>query len=111
MSNTFNIERSILASVLNSEQDIELNKQFFTDEFHRKLVDGINRLKQLGEYIDFETLRYKFMKVNKWSLSEDQQILSIMCNTTPFSTKEIITTYYDILKKEYFDNSDMRFSI
>ena len=84
MSNTYFIEKSIIASELNSEIQTELNHNYFTDMFHRKLVNGINRLKQLKEYVDFEILRFKFMESKKWTMQEDGMLVEIMTNTMPF---------------------------
>lgn len=111
MTNTFYIERSVIASVINSELEHELNHNYFTDMFHRKLVNGINRLKELGEYIDFETLRYKFTKANKWTFQEDNQLVELMTNTIPFSTQKIFDEYYKVITGEYEENLDRRFAI
>jgi len=104
MNNTYYIERSIIASELNSETTIELNPSYFNDMFHRKLINGINRLKTLGEYIDLEILRNKYISANKWEFYEDNQLIDIMTNTTPFSSQEILIKYSkgDVRKLENF---------
>jgi len=111
MTDAYNIERSILASVLNSEIDVELNKNYFTTLFHQKLVIGINRLKELEEYIDFETLRNSYKKVNKWTYEEDNQLLDIMTNTTPFGSQYAVNAYMKILKDTYKNNLDRKFAV
>jgi len=111
MTSTYYIERSVIASVINSEIEHELNQNHFTDMFHRKLVNGINRLKELGEYIDFETLRHKFTKANKWTFQEDNLLLELMTFTTPFSTQNIFDEYYKIITDEYKENLDRRFAV
>jgi len=111
MTDTYNIERSILASVLNSEIDIELNKNYFTTLFHQKLVSGINRLKELDEYIDFETIRNKFLKANKWTYEEDNMLIDTMTNTTPFGSKKTVDSYISILKDSYKNSLDRKFSL
>jgi len=111
MTSTYYIERSVIASVINSEIEHKLNKNYFTDMFHRKLVNGINRLKELGEYIDFETLRHKFTKANKWTFQEDNLLVELMTFTTPFSTQKIFDEYYKIITDEYKENLDRRFAV
>jgi len=111
MRSTYYIEKSILASALNSEIQIEIKKDYFSTEFHRKLAAGINRLKELGEYIDFELLRNKFIKAHKWSIQEDEMLIDIMTSTTPFATKQIAGSYLDILKEESKMSLDKRFAI
>jgi len=111
MTNTYQIERAIIASVLNSEIDHSLDAQYFTDMYHRKLVNGINRLKELDEYIDFELLRNKFIKANKWSIGEDAALADLMTNTIPFSTQDIFDKYYKTIKDNYIENFDRRFAI
>ena len=111
MSNTYFIEKSIIASELNSEMQTELNPNYFTDMFHRKLVNGINRLKQLKEYVDFEMLRFKFIEAKKWTMQEDNQLVDMMTNTIPFGSNSTFNSYYEMLKSQYKDNSDKRYSI
>lgn len=111
MTNTYQIERSIIASVLNSELDHNLTPDHFTDMFHRKLVIGINRLKELDEYIDFELLRNKFYSANKWSMGEDFALTDIMTNTTPFGSQDLFNKYYETIVKNYNDSSDRRYAI
>ena len=111
MNSTYYIEKSILASILNSERIYELSANKFTNMFHRKLVNGINRLKELGEYIDFETLRNKFLKANKWTFEEDNMLIDLMSNTTPFSTQKIFDEYMRIIDNEYLESFDRRLAI
>lgn len=111
MNNTYYIEKSVIASVINSEIEHSLNSNYFNDMFHRKLISGINRLKELGEYIDFETLRRKFIKADKWNFQEDEKLIELMTLTTPFSTKKIFDEYYKIIVDEYKENLDKRLSI
>ena len=111
MNSTYYIEKSILASILNSELIYELSANKFTNMFHRKLVNGINRLKELGEYIDFETLRNKFLNANKWTFEEDNMLIDLMSNTTPFSTQKIFDEYMRIIDNEYLESFDRRLAI
>ena len=111
MNNTQNIERTIIASVLNSEIEHNLNPHYFTNEFHKKLVNGINRLKELDEGIDFELLRYKFIKARKWTINEDTELLMIMTHTTPFASQELFDAYYGVLEREYRYSADRRMAI
>ena len=111
MNNTYYIEKALLASALNSEIPFELDANKFSTMFHRKLVNGINRLKQLKEYVDFETLRNKFLEANKWTLEEDNMLMDIMSNTTPFSSPKILSEYIKILDNEYINSFDRRLAI
>jgi len=111
MNNTYFIERSLIASVLNYEKEAELNPSHFSNEFHRKLATGINRLKELEMPIDFEVLRNKFLEANKWTTHEDNQLIDIMTNTTPFGSDKLFNAYADILKKEYVNSLDRRFAV
>ena len=111
MSNTQNIERSIIASVLSSEIVHDINPYYFTNEFHRKLVKGINRLKELNEGIDFELLRNRFIKAKKWTIGEDTELMMIMTQTTPFASQELFHAYYRVLEKEYFNSFKNRIAI
>jgi len=109
-----NIEKSLLASVLNSansEIDIKLDKNFFTVAFHKKLIAGINRLRELNKPIDFELLRNSFIKANKWSLNEDNALIDIMTSTTPFGSNNLFNQYYKHLENTYFENFDMRLAV
>ena len=111
MNNTYFIERGLIASLLNYEKEAELNPNHFTSEFHIKLVKGINRLKELNMPIDFEVLRNKFLEANKWTTHEDNQLIDIMSNTTPFGSDKLFNAYADILKREYVNNLDRRFAV
>ena len=111
MNNAYNIEQSIIASVLNSEIEHNLNPHYFSSEFHRKLVNGINRLKELGECIDFELLRNKFVKHNKWTYNEDAELSMMMTHTTPFASQELFNAYYKVLEREYFNSFKNRIAI
>jgi len=111
MTNTYFIERGVIASLLNYEREEEVNPQHFTNEFHRKLIIGINKLKELDMPIDFEILRNKFISVHKWATHEDNQLIDIMTNTTPFRSTELFNGYMEIIKKEYVNNLDRRFAV
>ena len=111
MSNTYNIEKSIIASLLNYEYEEDINTNLFNNLFHRKLINGYNRLKKIGEALDFEVLRFKFSEANKWTMQEDGMLIDIMTNTTPFGHKSTFNNYLQILKNEYKNNSDRRFAI
>ena len=111
MTNTHHIERSVIASLLNFEYETEVDSNIFNDLFHRKLINGYNRLKAIGEALDFEVLRLKFMDAKKWTIQEDTMLTDIMTNTTPFGHKSTFDRYLKILKDTYKENSDKRFSI
>jgi len=111
MNTAYNIEQSIIASVLNSEIEHNLNPHYFSSEFHRKLVTGINRLKELDECIDFELLRNKFVKHNRWTYKEDAELSMIMTHTTPFATQKMFDAYYSLLETEYRYSIDRRMAI
>ena len=111
MNNTYYIEKAVLASVLNSEIHHDLNANKFSTMFHKKLVNGINRLKELKEHIDFETLRNKFLKANKWTFEQDNMLIELMSNTTPFSTQDIFSKYIKIIDNEYINSFDRRLAI
>ena len=105
-NNTYFIEKSILASVLNFEKniaDFEITPDFFEDNFHKKLIIGCFRLKELNEPIDFELLRNKFLKANKWTIQEDAKLIDIMTNTIPFGSDELFSAYLKVLKNNYYD--------
>jgi len=110
MSNTYNIEKSIIASLLNFEYEISIDTSLFNNLFHRKLINGYNRLKKLGEALDFEVLRFKFSEANKWSFKEDEMLNDIMANTTPFGHRSTFDNYMQILKSAYKNSSDKRYS-
>ena len=103
-----NIERSILCSVLEYHIigaqsgiiDVDLNANLFTVPFHKKIVSGINRLKQLNEPIDTDTLRAKFIEAKKWNMQEDYELLSIISHN-PFGTLNMFNSYLSILNKNY----------
>ena len=109
---TYHIERSVLASVLNFEQHADkLNTSYFLHPFHRKLANGYNRLKELGEAIDFELLRAKFIKAGKWSMQEDNELVALMTMTTPFANTKMFELYYSQLRRAYFERADHRVSV
>ena len=111
MNNNFALERAVLASVLNGEVQADLDPNYFQTPFHKKLVNGINRLKELDLPVDFELLRNKFLKSGKWSFQEDNALIELMTHTMPFSTQMLFDAYYDILKKDYKINLDRRLAI
>ena len=116
MNNNFALERSIIASVLNAskyntEIEADLDVNYFQAPFHKKLVNGINRLKELDLPTDFELLRNKFLKSGKWSFQEDNALIELMTHTMPFSTQMLFDTYYDVLKRDYKMNLDRRLEI
>lgn len=110
MSN-INIERAIIASVLNFEEHADINPDYFLHPFHKKLAMGYNRLKELDETIDFEILKNKFLKANKWSMQEDDELNFIMTHTTPFSTQQMFNAYYKILEDDYRYSYDRMLAI
>ena len=111
MNNNFALERAVLASVLNGEVQADLDPNYFQTPFHKKLVNGINRLKELDLPIDFELLRNKFLKSGKWSFQEDNTLVELMTHTMPFSTQMLFDAYYDVLKRSYYERMDSRVSV
>ncbi len=111
MNETYNIEKTILASILCSEIDVEVDKNYFTTLFHQKLVIGINRLKELGLSIDFELLRNSYLKANSWSHDEDNMLVHIMTEVSPFGSIQAVTDYMSMLKESYKSNLDRRYAI
>jgi len=113
MNSNFHIERSILASVLCNVNCIsfDLDPNHFSNPFHRKLVNGINRLKELDMPIDFEILSKKFIDDRKWSVQEHNALYEMLTHTSPFGSQEAFDNYYEILKKSYKLEADRRFAI
>ena len=111
MNNNIDIERAIIASVLNFEEHADINPDYFFHPLHKKLAIGYNRLKELGETIDFEILKNKFIKAKKWSMQEDDEFTFIMTHTTPFKTQELFNAYYKILEDNYRYSFDRRLAI
>jgi len=111
MGETYNLERSILASLLSSEIEVEIDKNYFTNTFHQKLAVGINRLKELQLSVDFELLRNSYIKAKKWTFEEDNMLTDIMINTTPFGSHKIVEDYINVLKESYRNNLDRRYAI
>lgn len=111
MIDNLNIERTILASLLNSEMDIEFNAAYFLDPFHKKLAKAINRFKKLDEYVDFEIIRNSFIADNAWSFNEDEKLIYLMTYTTPFASNRVVASYMKLLKESYFNSLDKRLSI
>lgn len=115
MSHTYDIERTLLVSVLEKQfvngdkeiQDFYINPDFFNDNFHKKLVVGINRLKQLGEPIDAVILRNRFNIANSWNMKMDDDLISIM-SQNPIGTISMFKSYYKILINQ---NINRRYSI
>ena len=111
MNETYNIEKTILASMLHSEIDVEVNKNYFTTLFHQKLVIGINRLKELQLCVDFELLRNSYIKANNWSYDEDNMLVHIMTEVSPFGSTQAVTDYISMLKESYKSNLDRKYAI
>ena len=111
MNNIENIERALVASILSQEIEFILDDNYFTNPLCRKLVKGANRLRELGEPMDFELLRNKFIKANKWSYSEDEELLKIVTFTTPFSSNKLFEAYYNIIQSNYRYSLDRRLAI
>lgn len=111
MNYNYTIERTVLASILNGEIQTDIDPNYFQTPFHKKLANGINRLKELDMPVDFELLRNKFVKGGKWTLQEDEALTDIMTHTMPFTVQELFDAYYDVLKKDYKLNMDKRLAI
>ena len=111
-----NIERLILCSVLENYHIgadpkilcVELDSKYFESKHHKILVNAINRLKELDEPIDSDTVREKFKSVGKWdnvmidNIMLEDALLSIMV-TTPAGSYEMFMKYYNFLKKSYYN--------
>ena len=109
-----NIEQLILVSILEHNfipsdsriLQVELNPNFFTDENHKVFVKAINRLKQLNEPIDSDTMRMKFIDANAWDksikihISMEQSLLEIMSHN-PAGSYDLFMKYYAILEQNY----------
>ena len=103
---TLNIERAVLVSIIESDfvqSDnriliAELRAGMFTNNFHKLIVNAINRLRELKEPINTDFLRLRFMQANKWSLDYDNQLLEIITHQ-PIATFDLFNSYYQQLKK------------
>lgn len=108
MLHTENIEKSILVSVLEAEfvnsdrriVEMNLNADYFSNGFHKMLVKGINRLKELNDPVNTDMLRYRFISANKWDYKLDDLLMEIMAHN-PLQYDNF-TRYYSLLEKEYF---------
>lgn len=115
-----NIERSLLVSVLehnfiqNDKKILEviLNPDYFNHPHHKIFVKAINRLKELDEPIDSDTMRHKFLHAEKWDknivadITMEDSLLNIMTHN-PFTTFYLFNKYYNLLKNEYENNKKM----
>jgi len=105
-SATYDIEKSIIVSVIensfigndNRIVDVSLNSSYFNDSFHKLIVNAINRLKELGEPIDSDFIRLKFIEVKKWNTDYDNKLIEIMYHN-PIGTLDLFNSYYSKLKK------------
>jgi len=103
-----NIERNILSSILEynfiqSEKKILneiLDYRIFIDKHHILFVKSINRLKELDEVVDSDTIRLKLQEVNKWDFYLEQSLLDIM-TAQPFSSYKLFKDYLNILEENY----------
>lgn len=103
---TLDIERAVLCSILEAEfvqsdariLNVELRERMFTDDFHKLMVKAINRLKELGEPINTDFLRLRFMQGNKWRVDYDCKLIEIIAHR-PIATYELFNSYYQQLKK------------
>lgn len=109
-----NIERMLLCSILEhnfipSEDKImtvELDAKYFTHKNHKVFVNAINRLKELDEPIDSDTIRHKFNKVGRWEnvireeMSQEQSLLEIM-TARGIGSHSLFMNYYNFLKNDY----------
>jgi len=110
MSNYINIERAILCTVLENEfitandyiREFALVEEYFTTPFHKFLVRGINRLKELNEPVDTDTLMVRFRDANKWAISYDDELLNVI--TTNSLGETLFKQYNELLEKNYFES-------
>ena len=109
------IEQSILAtlifaySYLNKDEakaihNLKIQKEFFSNNFYRKLFIGLQRLKELDLPIDEVILRDKFISANKWSLQEDNMLIELLTHNclTLSSFKSYLSTLEDKYKRDEY---------
>lgn len=104
------IEQSILATLIyaysylsrdeaKAIHSININKDFFSFYFHKKLFLGIQRLKELDLPIDEVLLREKFVNGNKWTLQEDNMLIELLTHNC--LTLNSFKSYLSILEDKY----------
>jgi len=107
MTTNFNIEQTLLVSILEHDHilsdkkilDVKLESSYFSEPFHKKLVSGVNRLKDLNLPICTVLLRKRFVEANKWSLQEDNQLIELMTHN-PMATYNGFVSFYNEIKKD-----------
>ena len=116
--NTLHIEKTIIVSALESDficadkriREHYLDPELFTDSFHKLLVKGINRLKELDMPMDFELLRDKMLQGRNWSIHHDNALIEIMTHRA-FGTYDIFMQYYKLLEKNKMNSFDLEVAI
>lgn len=103
-----NIEKSILCTVLENSiiggdekiVKVKLEANLFIVPFHKKLVSGIHRVKELNIPLDTDTVRAKFQQANKWTMQEDNMLIEIISHNC-FGSYELFIRYYNLLKENH----------
>lgn len=103
----YNFEVTVLCSVLENIHiggdkrimEAELKESYFNNIFHRLLVRGINRLKALGEPVNTDFLRQRFVDAGKWDFVKDHALIDIISHN-PCGTFELFDHYLGELKKQ-----------
>lgn len=112
-----NIEKSIICTVLENDFILcddriikhNLDANIFSDKEHRFLVMAINRLKELDEPANTDTLVYKLQAANKWNFILESKVSEIISHN-PFGSYDLFFKYYNFLKKEH-ESKKMRESM
>jgi len=107
LNNTDYIEKVVIVSKLEADfigadkriRDFRLEPRIFKNKFHKKIAIGINRLVELNLPLDFEVLRDRFLRANKWSLIEDDMLIEIMTHNA-FGSWDIFERYYKLLEED-----------
>lgn len=110
-----NIERNLLCSVLEHNfigndkriMEVELDSSVFSDKYHKLIVNGINRLKELKEPVDSDVLKIKFEGAKKWDFQLEYVILEIL-TANPIGTYDLFMSYYKILETQSQETSKIR---
>jgi hypothetical protein len=108
------IERLILKSVLENNfvsndariLKVDLNPDYFEHKHHKVFVRAINRLKELNQPVDTDTMRTKFKSVRAWDMAMidgvglEDSLLDIL-GANPAGTLGLFNSYYKFLEDNY----------
>ena len=106
--NSHSIEKSILVSILESDflpiereiLNIQLKHELFIDRNHKLFVKAINRLRELDEPSNSDSLRQKFIDAKKWSTDVETSLLEIMSHNS-LGTVKLFSHFYGVLEKNH----------